>query len=161
PARTPMLVRHDIARLRLEFGTNFATPGPVFEGLARPSRPLNWRYVLPSLVIPGPVSTMQRIKNSKPRLTCTGQDLQHLVNAVVDLRDPLQAIPKFASFRNKIVVGINHNECSDLFFIGHTRHASSSRCAGLAPSRTLRGLNKQTERLQRADRNVLEHKVAV
>src|SRR6516164_9734521 len=34
-------------------------------------------------------------------------------------------------------------------------------CLYLAVLLGLRGLNKQTERLQRADRNVLEHKVAV
>jgi hypothetical protein len=55
-----MLEGHDIAWLRLELGTELATPRAVFEGLMRPGCLLNWREVFPGLVVARTVSMMQR-----------------------------------------------------------------------------------------------------
>ena len=66
--RTPMLRGDYLAWLRLELGTDFATPRAVFEALSLPRCLLNGRNVLPSLVVTRTVSTMQRIEDPKLRL---------------------------------------------------------------------------------------------
>ena len=66
---TPMLLGNDFARLRFELAADLATPRAVFEGLSRPSCLLNWRNVLPGLVVALTVAMMQRIENAKPRLS--------------------------------------------------------------------------------------------
>src|SRR5215510_5199494 len=72
---TPMLLGHDIARLRLELAANLATPGAVFEGLMPPGRLLDRRNVLPGLVVAWTVTTMQRIEDAQRRLPRRMQDL--------------------------------------------------------------------------------------
>src|SRR5262252_9770084 len=75
-AGTPMLERHDVARLRYELSADLATPRPVFEGLARPGCLLDGRDVLPSLVVAWTVAMMQRIENANFRTARSIQDLQ-------------------------------------------------------------------------------------
>src|SRR5258706_9222947 len=48
---TPMLERHDLARLRFEFAADLATPRAVFEDFSQPGCLLNRRNVLPGLVV--------------------------------------------------------------------------------------------------------------
>jgi hypothetical protein len=69
-----MLEGHDIGRLRLELAADLATPRAVFEALVHPRCLLNWRNVLPKLVVGRTVSMMQRIENVKPRLPRRVQD---------------------------------------------------------------------------------------
>ncbi len=54
-ARTPVLERCDIARLRREFAANLAAPRAVLKCLAQPRAFLNGSDVLPGLVIAGTV----------------------------------------------------------------------------------------------------------
>src|SRR5262249_9553608 len=67
--RKPMLSGDNVAWLRLEFGTDLATPRAVFEALSQPACFLNGRNVLPGLVVTRTVSMMQRIENAKPGLS--------------------------------------------------------------------------------------------
>src|SRR5262245_53077104 len=90
---TPMLEGHDIARLRLEFAADLATPRAVFKGLSQPSCLLNRSNILPGLVVAWTVSMMQRIENAKPRLPRGIQDLQHMRNAIICFCNSLHAIP--------------------------------------------------------------------
>jgi hypothetical protein len=92
-----MLRRHDLAGLTLEPGAQLSTPCAVFEALARPSSLLNWRNGLPGLIVAGTVSTMQRVDDLKPRIPRGVQDLQHIRNAVIRLRDSPNATPNLAS----------------------------------------------------------------
>jgi hypothetical protein len=62
---TPMLRGDNFARLRLESETDVATPGALFEALSHPRCFLNWRDILPGLVVAGTVSMMQCIENAK------------------------------------------------------------------------------------------------
>jgi hypothetical protein len=71
-----VLLGHDFAWLRSEFGTDLATPRAVFESLSRPSRFLNRRNILPGLVVARAVAMVQRIKKAKPLLTRDSQNLQ-------------------------------------------------------------------------------------
>jgi hypothetical protein len=60
-----MLCGDNLARLRLELWTDFATPRAGFEGLSQPSCLLNGRDILPSLVVSRAVSVMQCIEDRK------------------------------------------------------------------------------------------------
>src|SRR5262249_9811020 len=52
---TPMLRGDNLTWLRLEPGTDLATPGAVFEAFSLPPRLLNGRDILPGLVVAGTV----------------------------------------------------------------------------------------------------------
>src|SRR5215470_3228163 len=123
---TPMLERHDVARLRCEFTADLATPRPVFKGLMRPSCLLNWSNVLPSLVVARTVAMMQRIENANFRTARSIQDLQHIRHTSICFCHPPQAIPYFASLGNEIVVRIDDEERSDLFVKLQICHVFSS-----------------------------------
>src|SRR5215470_9612503 len=130
-AGTPMLEGHDVARLRLEFNTDLATPCPVFEGLSQPRGLLNRSNVLPSLVVARTVSTMQRIEDAKFRPARSIQDLQHIRHTTICFGHTPQAIPYFASLGNEIVVRINDEKRSDLFVklqICHVFSSNSPAC---------------------------------
>jgi hypothetical protein len=102
-----MLEGHDVARLRCEFAADLATPCIVCKHLTGPTRPLDWRNVLPGLVVARAVSMMQRVEDPKLSLPPRIQDLQH----VWDTRgNALQAIPYFASLGNEIVVRIDDED---------------------------------------------------
>src|SRR6516162_2953836 len=101
-----MLLGHYFARLWLEFAADLAAPRAVFEGLMRPRCLLDRRNVLPSLVVAGTVSVMQRIKNAKAPLPRSIQDVHHMRNTVVRFSNTLQAIPYFAALGNEIVIRI-------------------------------------------------------
>jgi hypothetical protein len=70
-----MLRGDNLAWLRLELGTDLATPRAVFEALLHPRCLLNGRNVLPSLVVARTVSMMQRLEDPKLRLPRGIQDL--------------------------------------------------------------------------------------
>src|SRR6185503_20158985 len=76
-----MFMGDDVSWLRLEFAADLAAPSAIFEGLPRPSCLLNWRNVLPILLVSRTVATMQRIENAKLRIPRCIQDLQHMRNA--------------------------------------------------------------------------------
>src|SRR5689334_8035676 len=106
-AGAPMLRRDDVARLRLEPGTNLATPRAEFEGLAGPASPLNRRDVFPSLVVTRTVATMHCIEDAKLRPPSSVQNFPHVRNTLVCFGDGFYAIPYFAALGNEVVVGIN------------------------------------------------------
>src|SRR6266849_11116157 len=81
--RTPMLRGDNLAWLRLELGTDLATPRVVFEALMHPRCLLNGRNVLPSLVVARTVPMMQCVGDPKLRLPRRIQDLQHMRNAAI------------------------------------------------------------------------------
>src|SRR5262249_37322394 len=90
---TPMLKRHDVARLRCEFAPDLPAPRAVCEGLVRPRCLLDRRNVLPGLVVARPESMMHGVEDPKLRVPGGIQDLQHVGNAVVRFSNTLQAIP--------------------------------------------------------------------
>jgi len=63
-----MLRGDNLSRLRLEFGTDLATPRAAFEALVHPRCLLNGRDVFPRLVVARTVSMMQGIEDPKLRL---------------------------------------------------------------------------------------------
>src|SRR5437764_1194997 len=65
----PMLGRDDLAALRLELGTELASPCAVFEGLTSPRCLLNGRNVLARLVVARTVAMMHGIEDAKLRST--------------------------------------------------------------------------------------------
>src|SRR5262245_4526608 len=71
------------------------------------------------------VSMMHRVEHPKPRLSRGVQDLQHMRNAVVRLRDPLNARPELAALGDEVVVRINHQKRCDLLVVGVLRHGLS------------------------------------
>src|SRR4029453_12804958 len=111
---TPMLRGNHLAWLRLELGTDLATPGAVFEALVHPRCLLNGCNVLPSLVVARPESMMQCIEDPKLRLPRGIQDLQHMRNAVICFCNSPNAVPYLASLGNEVVVRIDHQKCSEL-----------------------------------------------
>jgi len=132
-----MFKGHNVARPRCEFAADLAAPRPVFEGLSRPCRLVNWRNVLPALVVAWTVSTMQRVENAKRRLSRSIEDLHHMRNTLIRFSNTLQAIPYFAACGNEIVVRIDDEKRSAVFVKFQICHvlsvyASTNRslCAG-------------------------------
>ena len=121
-----MLRGDNVAWLRLEPGTDLATPSAIFEALSQPPCLLNGRNILPGLVIAGTVSMMQRIENAKSRLPRRIQDSQHIRNTLISFCNSLQAIPYLAPLGNEVVIWIDHQKCSDFFVICQVCHALSS-----------------------------------
>src|SRR5215510_1645721 len=115
-AGTPMLEGHDVAGSWCEFAANLTAPCPVFESLVRPGCFLNWRNVLPALIVSWTVSMMQRIEDAELRLSRRIEDLHHMRNALVGFTNALQALPQFAAHGNEIVVWVDHEKCTDRFF---------------------------------------------
>jgi hypothetical protein len=87
-----MLRSDNLAWLRLELGTDLATPRAVFEALSHPRCLLDGRNVLLSLVVARTVSMMQCVEDPKLRLPCGIQDLQHVGNAVIRFCNSLNAV---------------------------------------------------------------------
>src|SRR6516164_5195403 len=86
---TPVLRGDNLAWLRVELGTDLATPRSVFEALVLPRCLLNGRDVLPGLVVARTVSMMQRVEDVKPRLPRGIEDLRHMRHAVICFGDTL------------------------------------------------------------------------
>jgi hypothetical protein len=70
-----MLRGDNLAWLRLELGTDLATPRAVFEALGLPRCLLDRRNVPPGLVVARTVSMVQRLEDPKLRLPRGIQDL--------------------------------------------------------------------------------------
>src|SRR5215469_3866724 len=99
-----MLRSDDFASLRLELGTDLATPGAVFESLMRPSCFLDRRDVLPGLVVAWTVAMMQRIEDGQFRFSRGIQHIQHVRNTTIRLCHRLQSMPYFAALGNEVVI---------------------------------------------------------
>src|ERR1700736_5302354 len=123
---TPMLRSDNLAWLRLELGTDLATPRAVFEALSHPRGLLNGCNVLPSLVVARTVSMRHCIEDPKLRLPRGIQDLQHMRNAVIRFCDSPNAVPYLASLGNEVVIRIDHQKCRDLLVICVSRHGVGS-----------------------------------
>ena len=54
------------------------------------------------------------------------QDLQHMRNAVIRFGNRPNAVPYFVSYGNEVVIRIDHQKGSDLFFIRRFFHVLSS-----------------------------------
>src|SRR5262245_32773064 len=120
-----MLSGDNLTRLGLEFGTDLATPSTVFKGFSPPRCPLNRHNILPSLVVARSVSMMHCIEDWKLRLPRGVEDLQHIRNAAIRLRDSPNAVPELATLGNEVVVGIDHQKCSKLRVVYQLRHSPS------------------------------------
>src|SRR5262249_26841307 len=120
-----MLSGDNLTWLRLEFGTDLATPSTVFEGFSPPRCPLDRRNILPSLVVARSISMMHCIEDPKFRLPRDVEDLQHIRNAAIRLRYSPNAVPELAALGNEIVIGIDHQECSKLRVEYQFRHSLS------------------------------------
>src|SRR5262245_1544898 len=117
-----MLLGHDVSGLWREFAPDFATPGAVFKCLTLPAPLLNRRDVPPSLVVARTVAMMQRIKDAQIRIPCGIQNLQHIRNTLIGFCNSFNPIPHLAAFGNEIVVWIDYQKCSDLFFMRDPSH---------------------------------------
>ena len=59
---------------------------------------------------------MQRIENAKLRIPSSIQNLQHVRNTLIRFRNSFQAIPYLASLGDEIVVRVDNEKPSNLFF---------------------------------------------
>jgi len=62
---------------------------------------------------------MKRVENAKLHLPRRIQDSQHIRNTLINFCNSLQAIPYLAPLGNDVVIWIDHQKRSDLFFICH------------------------------------------
>jgi len=123
-ARTPMLRRDNLAWLRLELETNLAAPRAIFEGSVLPGRLLYERNVSPSLVVAWTVSPMQR----REALPCAPhQDLKHMWDAVIGLRNSPNAAPYLASSEMKSLLGVDRQKRGKLLLVPYIRHGLPRR----------------------------------
>src|SRR5215475_13089206 len=99
-----MLSGDNLARLGFKLGADLATPSTVFEGFSPPRCPLDRRNILPSLVVAWSISMMHCIEDAKLRLPRGVEDLQHIGNAAIRLRDSPNAVPKLAALGNEVVI---------------------------------------------------------
>src|SRR5262245_31401138 len=120
-----MLCDDNLTWLRREFGTDLATPGTVFEAFSPPRCPLDRRNILPGLVVARSISMMHRIEDPKLRLPRGLQNLEHIGNAAIRLRDSPNAVPELAALGNEVVIGIDHQKCSKLRVVYQLRHSRS------------------------------------
>src|SRR5262245_47376377 len=118
-----MLSGDNLTRLGLEFGTDLAAPSAVFEGFSSPRCPLDRRNILPSLVIARSISMMHCVEDAKLRFPRGVEDLQHIRNAAIRLRDSPHAVPELAALGNEVVIGIDHQKCSKLRVVCQLRHS--------------------------------------
>src|SRR5262249_44962775 len=119
---TPVLQSHNITRAGREFGTNSAAPRPIFKALMLPRCLLNGRDIFPDLVVSGTVPVMHRIEDRQSRFPCRSQDLQHMRNTLISFCHSFNAIPQLAPFGYEVIVRIDHQKCSELFFVCQTFH---------------------------------------
>src|SRR5262245_49479885 len=108
-----MLSGDNLTWLRLEFGTDLATPGTVFEAPVFPRGSLNRSNVRPSFVVARTISMMHRVEDPYLRLSRGIQHLQHVGNAVVCFGNGFDAGPYLAALGNEVVVRIDHEERGD------------------------------------------------
>src|ERR1700726_3123803 len=90
---TPMLLGHDVARMRRKLGAELAAPSSIFKRLSRPGCFLNRRGVLPGFVVARAEPMMHRTENPPPSLSRRSQQLQHMRDAVIRLCNAFDAIP--------------------------------------------------------------------
>src|SRR5215470_5262767 len=107
PARTPVLLSHNLAWFRREFGPDLATHVPYSKALRDQVALLNGCDVFPGLIVGRAVSMMERIEDANPHVPRRIQKLQHIRNAIICLCNISDAIPYFASLGNEMVVGID------------------------------------------------------
>jgi hypothetical protein len=107
-AGTPVFLCDNLTWRRYEFGTEFATPCAVFEGLALPRDSLNRRNVSPRFVVACTIPMMHGIEDAKLSPRVPHSNLQHVGNAVVCFSDSFNAGPDLAALGNEIVVGIDY-----------------------------------------------------
>src|SRR5262245_10008613 len=124
-AGAPVLQSDDLAWFGREFGTQLATPCAVFEGLSAPRRPLDRGNVFPGLVVARTVSMMQGIEDRKLRRPRGVQDLQHVSDTAVRLRNSPDAGPYLSPLGDEIVVRIDHQKGSKLLVVCHFGHSRS------------------------------------
>src|SRR5215813_6079240 len=120
-----MLCDDNLTWLRLEFGTDLATPSTVFEAFSSPRCPLDRRNILPSLVVARSISMMHCIEDPKFRLPRGVEDPQHIRNAAISLSDSPNAVPELAALGNEVVIGIDHQKCSKLRVVYQLCHSLS------------------------------------
>lgn len=120
-----MLAHDDLTRRGHELVAELASPRAIFEGLMRPSRPLNRRDVLPGFVVTQSVAPMHGIEDPKLRLPCRVQNLQHMRNTAVRLGDSFDAGPELPAFRDEVVIWIDHQERCYCPIIGTVYHELS------------------------------------
>jgi hypothetical protein len=89
---TPVLLVHNLTRLRFELAADLAAPRAIFEGLSQLRCFLDGCNVFPGLVVAWTVAMMQRIEHAKFSLPRGTQDLQRMRNTMICLRNSLQAI---------------------------------------------------------------------
>src|SRR3954451_25003185 len=114
-----------IAGDRNKFGTKLSSPGTVFKSFSMPCRFLSWDNVLPGFVIARAIPMMESVEDAQLRFTGSNQNLMHVRDAPVRFGDILQSIPYLTSFRDKVVIGVDHKERGKFFLIGHVCHSHS------------------------------------
>src|SRR5579872_2022258 len=119
---TPMLRDHDVTGAGFEFWPDFTAPCAVFEGFSIPGCLLDWRHILPCLVVAGAISPMERVEHSDSRPPSSVENLHHVGNTLVRFGDALQTVPHLTALGDEVVVGIDDDKCGDLFVECLVRH---------------------------------------
>jgi hypothetical protein len=121
-----MLTGDNLTWLGHELGAELAAPGAVFEALPGPGRPLDRRNVSPGFVVAWPVAAMHGIEDPELSLPRCIQNFEHVRNAIVRFSHGLNAWPDLATFRDEIIVRVDHQKACDCSVIGNIGHEHSS-----------------------------------
>jgi len=78
---TPVFRGHDVAGTGFEFGPDLTAPSAVFESLSPPRRSLDWRNVLPRLVVARAILPVQRIEHADFRPSSAERDANKFLEA--------------------------------------------------------------------------------
>ena len=65
---------------------------------------------------------MQRVDDAEVGFSGGGEDAQHVRNAVICLRNDLDAIPDLAALGDEIGVWVDKEECGERFFVSDVCH---------------------------------------
>src|SRR5262245_57925450 len=100
-----------------KFGAKLTAPGSILKSLSLPSASLDWRDVLPGLIVAGTIATMWCKEDAQLRVACRPQDFQHVGDTVVRFSDCLNSAPKLSAIGDEIVIWIDYKKTGDLLFV--------------------------------------------
>src|SRR5437868_4935813 len=103
-----MLLRNQLACKWSEVRMIISTPSPGLKRFPSPCCPLDWGYIFPTLVISRTITMMHCIKHSQSGFASCRQYTEHIGNTMIRFCDAFQSVPNLATFRDEIVVGVNH-----------------------------------------------------
>ncbi len=103
----PMLLDHDVTRLRGEFGIPVTAPGSI--GKVRGSIACDLRrvWISPAVVISLTPPPMRHVKKDNPKPSCRGNERAKMSDQIDRVSDWPDFRPKLAAFAEQIVAGVD------------------------------------------------------